>query len=102
WRCTTPLASTRITFPTAAVNKDDLPDYTQQQQRQQQQQREARTRPGEIIPAPLLASCCASPAPAHSVLLEFNLRWNLRMMVKDRGLPAALTGHCNEYLVELV
>ncbi|CAM9521372.1 unnamed protein product, partial [Ectocarpus sp. 4 AP-2014] len=45
---------------------------------------------------------CAFPAPAHSMLLEFNLRWNLRMMVKKRGLPAALGGHCNKYLGKLI
>ncbi|CAM9445954.1 unnamed protein product, partial [Ectocarpus sp. 4 AP-2014] len=46
--------------------------------------------------SPILAhpasQLCASPALAPSVLLEVNLRWNLRMMVKNRGLPAALGG----------
>ncbi|CAB1103500.1 unnamed protein product [Ectocarpus sp. CCAP 1310/34] len=50
----------------------------------------------------LLASYCASPSLAQSVLLEFNYRWNLRMMIKNRGLPAALGGHYNQYLVESI
>ncbi|CAM9365309.1 unnamed protein product, partial [Hapterophycus canaliculatus] len=50
----------------------------------------------------LLACYCASPALAHSVLLEFNFRWNVKMMVKNRGLPESLGGHYNQYLVELI
>ncbi|CAN0492413.1 unnamed protein product, partial [Laminaria digitata] len=38
----------------------------------------------------LLSSYCASPALAHSILLEFNYRWNVRMAVKNRGLPKEL------------
>ncbi|CAB1120337.1 unnamed protein product [Ectocarpus sp. CCAP 1310/34] len=36
------------------------------------------------------------------MLLEFNLGWNLRMMVKNRGLPAALGGHYNNYRGKLI
>ncbi|CBJ33586.1 conserved unknown protein [Ectocarpus siliculosus] len=50
----------------------------------------------------LLASYCASPALAQSVLLEFNFRWNLKMMVKNRGLPAELGEHYNQHLVEII
>lgn len=50
----------------------------------------------------LLACYCASLALAHSVLLEFNFRWNVNMMVKNRGLPASLGGHYNQYLIELI
>ncbi|CAM9437289.1 unnamed protein product, partial [Hapterophycus canaliculatus] len=44
----------------------------------------------------------ASPKLAHSVLLEFNLRWNVKMMVKNRGFPESLGGHYNQYLVEII
>ncbi|CAM9832497.1 unnamed protein product, partial [Ectocarpus sp. 13 AM-2016] len=57
-----------------------------------QVQREPRTRSGSS-PAVLVLYYCASPALAHSVLLGISLRWNLRMMVKTGGLPAALGGH---------
>ncbi|CAN0051384.1 unnamed protein product [Ectocarpus sp. 12 AP-2014] len=50
----------------------------------------------------LLASYCASPALAQSVLLEFNFRWNVKMMVKNRGLPAELGKHYNQHLVEII
>ncbi|CAN0384465.1 unnamed protein product [Ectocarpus sp. 13 AM-2016] len=36
------------------------------------------------------------------MMLEFNLRWNLRMMVKNRALPAAPGGHYNKYLGKLI
>ncbi|CAM9517338.1 unnamed protein product [Ectocarpus fasciculatus] len=74
-------------------HKDCSPTTAVQQQQQQQRQRHGRGQP---------ATCASSAALAHSVLLEFNLRWNLRMMVKNRGLPAALGGHYNEYLMELI
>ncbi|CAM9286448.1 unnamed protein product [Ectocarpus sp. 12 AP-2014] len=45
----------------------------------------------------LLARYCASWALTHSVFLEFNLPWHLRMMVKNRGSPVALGGHGIEY-----
>ncbi|CAM9790434.1 unnamed protein product [Ectocarpus sp. 13 AM-2016] len=36
------------------------------------------------------------------MLLEFNHWWNLRMMVENRGLPAAPGGRCNKYLGRLI
>ncbi|CAM9601818.1 unnamed protein product [Ectocarpus sp. 4 AP-2014] len=45
----------------------------------------------------LLARYCASWALTYSMFLEFNFRWNLRMMVKNRGSPVALGWHCIEY-----
>ncbi|CAN0318300.1 unnamed protein product [Laminaria digitata] len=38
----------------------------------------------------LLWSYCASPASAHTVLLEFNERCNMKMAVKNRGLRPSL------------
>ncbi|CAM9686891.1 unnamed protein product [Ectocarpus sp. 12 AP-2014] len=45
----------------------------------------------------LLARYCASWALTYSVFLEFNLRWNLRMMAKNHGSLLSLGGHCLEY-----
>ncbi|CAN0338745.1 unnamed protein product, partial [Hapterophycus canaliculatus] len=42
----------------------------------------------------LLDHCCASPALAHSVFLEFKFRRNVRMVVKNLDLP--LGGHYNQ------
>ncbi|CAM9322256.1 unnamed protein product [Ectocarpus sp. 13 AM-2016] len=50
----------------------------------------------------LLTRYCASWALARSVLQKFNVRGNLRMIVKNRGSPVALRGHCIEYHVELI
>ncbi|CAN0547088.1 unnamed protein product, partial [Laminaria digitata] len=50
----------------------------------------------------LLSSYCASPALAHSILLEFNYRWNIRMAVKNRGLPKELGGFNDQFEIEII
>ncbi|CAB1105835.1 unnamed protein product [Ectocarpus sp. CCAP 1310/34] len=50
----------------------------------------------------LLSSYCASPALAHSVLLEFNFRWNVRMAVKNRGLPREVGEFFDQYEIEII
>ncbi|CAN0338349.1 unnamed protein product [Laminaria digitata] len=50
----------------------------------------------------LLSSYCASPALAHTILLEFNYRWNIKMAVKNRGLRPSLGGFYDEYDIEII
>eukprot|EP00752_Nemacystus_decipiens_P018513 g16598.t1 len=50
----------------------------------------------------LLSSYCASPALAHSVLLEFNFRWNVRMAVKNRGLSREVGEFFDQYEIEKI
>ncbi|CAN0310195.1 unnamed protein product, partial [Laminaria digitata] len=50
----------------------------------------------------LLSSYCASPALAHSILLEFNYRWNIRMAVKNRSLPKELGGFNDQFEIEII
>ncbi|CAN0586532.1 unnamed protein product, partial [Laminaria digitata] len=50
----------------------------------------------------LLSLYCACPALAHSILLEFNYRWNIRMAVKHRGLPKELGGFNDQFEIEII
>ncbi|CAN0258453.1 unnamed protein product, partial [Hapterophycus canaliculatus] len=82
WRCTSPLARSRMGFPTTVAS-------------------EAPTMWRDVTATStlLLDHCCASPALAHSVSLEFKFRRNVRMIVKNLDLP--LGGHYNQHDVEL-
>lgn len=50
----------------------------------------------------LLASYCASLEVAHSILQEFNFRWNVRMATKNRGLPEELGEFASHYDIEAI
>ncbi|CAB1102728.1 unnamed protein product [Ectocarpus sp. CCAP 1310/34] len=50
----------------------------------------------------LLSTYCASPSLAHSVLLEFNYRWNVRMAVKNRGLPREVGEFFDQFEIEII
>ncbi|CAN0516674.1 unnamed protein product [Laminaria digitata] len=50
----------------------------------------------------LLSSYCASPSLAHSILLEVNYRWNVRMAVKNRGLPKEVGGFYDQFEIEII
>ena len=50
----------------------------------------------------LLSSYCASPSLAHSILLEFNYRWNVKMAVKNGGLPSEVGGFYDQFEIEII
>ncbi|CAB1113973.1 unnamed protein product [Ectocarpus sp. CCAP 1310/34] len=50
----------------------------------------------------LLSTYCASPALAHSILLEFNHRWNIKMAVKNRNLPKEIGGCFDQFDIEII
>ncbi|CAN0552487.1 unnamed protein product, partial [Laminaria digitata] len=50
----------------------------------------------------LLSSYCASPPLAHSILLEFNFRWNVRMAVKNRGLRKEVGGFYDQFEIDII
>jgi hypothetical protein len=50
----------------------------------------------------LLAMYCGSPRLVHSILLEFNYRWNVRMAIKNRGLPDEIGGFYQQYLLDQI
>ncbi|CAN0493611.1 unnamed protein product, partial [Laminaria digitata] len=50
----------------------------------------------------LFANFCASPWVAHSVLMEFNHRWNINMAVANRGMTADIGGFSHQYMIDLI
>ncbi|CAN0556012.1 unnamed protein product, partial [Laminaria digitata] len=50
----------------------------------------------------LLSSYFASPSLAHSIQLEFNYRWNVRMAVKNRGLRKEVGGFYDQFEIEII
>ncbi|KAJ3029502.1 UNVERIFIED_CONTAM: UAA transporter [Siphonaria sp. JEL0065] len=48
----------------------------------------------------LLHHYASSPKLLHLLLLEFNFRWNIRMAVKNRGLPDEYGGFYSHYVLE--
>jgi len=48
----------------------------------------------------LLAMYAGSPRLVHSILLEFNYRWNVRMAIKNRGLPEEIGGFYHQYILD--
>ncbi|CAM9149525.1 unnamed protein product [Sphacelaria rigidula] len=49
----------------------------------------------------LLLPYCASPSLAHSMLLEFNHRWNIKMAVKNRDLRKDIGGCFDQFDIEI-
>eukprot|EP00903_Cladosiphon_okamuranus_P017827 g16406.t1 len=43
---------------------------------------------------------CASPWMAHSVLMEFNYRWNIRMAVENRMMAPEVGAFSHQYMVD--
>ncbi|CAM9376638.1 unnamed protein product [Sphacelaria rigidula] len=50
----------------------------------------------------LLLPYCASPSLAHSMLLEFNHRWNIKMAVKNRDLRKDIGGCFDQFDIEII
>ncbi|CAN0211223.1 unnamed protein product, partial [Laminaria digitata] len=50
----------------------------------------------------LFANFCASPWVAHSVLMEFNHRWNISRAVANRGMAANIGGFSHQYMLDQI
>lgn len=50
----------------------------------------------------LLVAWCVSPKLAHTLLLEYNYRWNLRQAIKNRGLDPSVGGFYDQPLLEAI
>ncbi|CAB1108661.1 unnamed protein product [Ectocarpus sp. CCAP 1310/34] len=50
----------------------------------------------------LFANFCASPWVCHSVLMEFNYRWNISRAVDNRGMVAEIGGFSHQYLIDQI
>ncbi|CAB1109200.1 unnamed protein product [Ectocarpus sp. CCAP 1310/34] len=48
----------------------------------------------------LLAAFCASPEVCHTVLMEFNHRWNISRAVENRGMAAEIGGFSHQYMID--
>lgn len=48
----------------------------------------------------LLAYFCASPEVCHTVLMEFNHRWNISRAVENRGMAAEIGGFNHQYMID--
>jgi hypothetical protein len=52
--------------------------------------------------AGIYARTSRSPRFVHSILLEFNYRWNIRMAIKNRGLPDEIGGFYQQYKLDQI